>query len=127
MQEKQRFNYAKQSRPCFNCLQPYTKNHICSLHVCRKCHNRHHTLLHMARQTQVVNDRSPISQSAGSQDNPTAEVNRYCSFKGKSRNHILLATAIVEIQKKLVSTFHAEHCWTVLLSHISSQRDVYNV
>jgi hypothetical protein len=54
----------------------------------------------MARQTQIVNDRSATNQSAGSQDNPTAEVNAYSSFKGKSRNHILLATAIVEIQTK---------------------------
>jgi len=97
MQEKQRFNYAKQSRLCFNCLQPYTKNHTCSIHVCHKCHNSHHTLKHMARQTQVVNDRSATNQSAGSQDNPTAEVTTYCLFKGKSRNQIL------------VSTFHAEH------------------
>jgi hypothetical protein len=82
----------------------------------------------MARQTEVVNDRrSATNQSAGSQDNPTAEVNTYCSFKGKSRTHILLATAIDEIQTKTGSTFHAEHCWAVLLSHISSQRDVYNV
>jgi len=101
MQARQRYNYAKQSRLCFNCLQPYTKNHTCSKHVCRKCHNRHHTLLHMARQSQVVNDRrSATNQSAGSLDNPTAEVNTYCSFNGISRNHILLATSIVEIQIK---------------------------
>ena len=29
-----------------------------------------------------------------------AEVNTYCSLKGKPRNHILLATAIVEVQNK---------------------------
>ena len=67
--------------------------------MCRRCHNRHHTLLHMTRQTQSVNDRRSVNnQSAGSQGNPTAEVNTYCSFKGKSRNHILLATATVDIR-----------------------------
>jgi hypothetical protein len=55
----------------------------------------------MTRQTQSVNDReSANNESAGSQGNPTAEVNTYCSFKGKPRNHILLATAIAEIQNK---------------------------
>jgi len=58
----------------------------------------HHTLLHMTRQTQSVNDRSV--NTAGAQGNPTARVNTYCLFKGKPRNHILLATAIVEIQNK---------------------------
>jgi hypothetical protein len=43
MQAKQRYNYAKQSRLCFNCLQPYTKHHICSTQVCRQCHNKHYT------------------------------------------------------------------------------------
>ena len=101
MQEKQRFNYAKQSRLCFNCLQPHTKNHTCSKQVCRHCHNRHHTLLHLAGQPQSANDRrSANNQSAGSQSNTTAEVNTYCSFKGKPRNHNLLATASVEIQNK---------------------------
>jgi hypothetical protein len=57
MQAKQRYNYAKQSRLCFNCLQPYTKHHTCSTQMCRQCHNKHHALLHMARQTQSVNDR----------------------------------------------------------------------
>lgn len=30
MQPKQRFEFAKQIRACFNCLQPYTRNHTCS-------------------------------------------------------------------------------------------------
>ena len=34
IQVRQQFNYAKQSRLCFNCLQPYTENHTCSIHVC---------------------------------------------------------------------------------------------
>ena len=42
--------------------------------------------------------RSVTNQSAGAQGNSTAEVNTYFSFKGKPRNNILLATAILEIQ-----------------------------
>jgi hypothetical protein len=55
----------------------------------------------MTRQNQAVNNRKPsTSQSAGAQGNSTTEVNTYCSFKGKPRNHILMATAIVKIQSK---------------------------
>jgi hypothetical protein len=101
MRARQRYNYVKQSRLCFNCLQPSIKNRTCSEHVCRHCRNRHHTLFHLARQTQSATDRNSVNnQSAGSQVNPTAEVNTYRSFKGKPRNHIFLATASVEIQNK---------------------------
>jgi len=67
--------------------------------VCRQCHNRHHTLLHIDTHTQP-NDKGSTNhnRSADAKGNPTAEVNTYCSFKGKSRNHILLATAVVEVQ-----------------------------
>jgi hypothetical protein len=37
---------------------------------------------------------------AGAQGKQSAEINTYCSFKGKPRNHILLPTAIVEVQNK---------------------------
>jgi hypothetical protein len=101
MQMKQRFNYVKQSGLCLSCLQLSTKTHTCSKCVCRQCHNNHHTLLHMSRQNQSVNNRRPgTNQSAGAQGNSTAGVNTYCLFKGKPRNLILLATAIVEIQSK---------------------------
>jgi len=55
----------------------------------------------MLRQNQSTNDRrSANSPPAEAKGNPTAEVNMYCSFKGKPRNHILLAAAIVEVQNK---------------------------
>jgi hypothetical protein len=55
----------------------------------------------MTRQNQSVNNRRPgTNQSAGAQGNSTVEVNTYCSFKGKPKHHILLATAIVEIRNK---------------------------
>ena len=47
MEVKQRLNYAKQSKLCFSCLQPYVKNHTCSKQVCLHCHKKHHTLLHL--------------------------------------------------------------------------------
>ena len=44
--------------------------------------------------------RSVTYGPADARGSSTAEVNTYCSFKGKPRNQILLATAIVEVQNK---------------------------
>ena len=101
MQGKQRLDHAKQSGLCFNCLQPFTRNHTYSKQVCCQCHKRH-TLLHVDRQLQSTNGKGSaiISPPADVRDSSTAEVNTYCSFKGNPRNHILLATTIVEVQNK---------------------------
>ena len=89
-------NHAKQLGLCFNCLQPFSKTHTCSKQVCRQCQNKHHTLLHMDRQNQTKDSNLP----AAARDSTTVEVNTYCSLKGKQRNYILLATAIVEVRNK---------------------------
>jgi len=101
MEVKQRLNYAKQSRLCFNCLQPYVRNHTCSKQVCRQCNNKHHTLLHINAHTRRNNrGLTNHNRSADANGSPTAEVNAYCSFKGKPQNQTLLATAIVEFLKR---------------------------
>jgi hypothetical protein len=56
----------------------------------------------MDKQKQTSDKRSTTNNSLstntkGSRD---AEFNTYCSLKGKARNHILLGTAIVEVQNK---------------------------
>ena len=80
MQAKQRLNHAKQSELCFNCLQQFTRNHTCSKQVCRQCHKRHHTLLHIDRQIQSINDKGSITNGpADARDSSTAEVKTYCS------------------------------------------------
>ena len=101
MQSKQRLSQSKQLGLCFNCLQPYTRNHICSKQMCRQCHNKHHTLLHLDRQ--LTNDKGTTNNNnnpAEAKGKQNAEINTYCSLKGKPRNHILLATAIVEVQNR---------------------------
>jgi hypothetical protein len=83
--------------------QPFVKNHKCSKQQCRTCHKRHHTLLHIANQSQAANATRPATNynspivTRGEQG---AEVNTYHTIKGKARNHILLATAIVEVKDK---------------------------
>jgi hypothetical protein len=64
---------------------------------------KHHTLLHIDKQSQQRNDKESstnTNQSANAKGTTTAEVNTYCSFKGKPKNYILLATAIVKIRNK---------------------------
>jgi len=101
MQARQRLNPAKQSGLGFNCLQPFTRKHTCSKQVCRQCHKRHHTLLQIQRQIKSINDKETVTNDpADARGSSTADVNTYCSFKGKPRNQILLARAIVEVQNK---------------------------
>jgi hypothetical protein len=60
-------------------------------------------LLNLEGQNQSVrHKRSTTSNNlpADAQGNSTAEVNAYCSFKGKPRNHILHATATVDVENK---------------------------
>jgi hypothetical protein len=55
------------------------------------------------RQIKPANDKESTKNNnnpAHAQGKQNAEVNTYCSLKGKPRNHILLATAIVEVQNK---------------------------
>ena len=62
---------------------------------------KHHTLLHLDSQTQATNNGFPTrnNQSANTKGVTSANVNTY-TLKGKPRNHILLATAIVEVRNK---------------------------
>jgi hypothetical protein len=64
--------------------------------MCRKCNKRHHTLLHIDKHYQVANEQGFTTDNLPA----NASDNTYWSLKGKPRNHILLATAIVEIKKK---------------------------
>jgi hypothetical protein len=103
LQPRQRHNHAKQQGLCFNCLQPFVKGHTCSQQQCRICHKRHHTLLHVDKQNQAVNANrttTKASSPAVTRDETSAEGNTYHTFKGKPRNHVILATAVVEVRDK---------------------------
>jgi hypothetical protein len=102
MNPRQRLSHAKQANLCFNCLQIYTKTQTFSTQMCRQCHKRHHILLHIDEENQPTTHKSFTSNEPTADANgaSTAEVNSYCSMKSNSRNHILLATAIVEVMNK---------------------------
>jgi hypothetical protein len=102
MQPRQRLSHVKQLNLCFNCLQIYSKNHQCSRQLCRQCNKRHHTLLHIDKQSQTRDKGSTTNNSlvAETRSSTNEELNTYCSLKGQAKNHVLLATAIVEVQNK---------------------------
>jgi hypothetical protein len=61
-------------------------------------------LLHLDRQIKTIKDKGSTNNNSNNPENAqgkqNAQVNTYCSLKGKPRNHILVATAIVEVQNK---------------------------
>jgi hypothetical protein len=102
LQPRQRHNHVKQQGLCLiACNRLLRIIHVQS--KCRVCHKRHHTLLHIDKQNQVANtNKSTTSNSSPAPTNVLtgAQVNTYHTFKSKSRNHVLLATAIVEVRNK---------------------------
>ena len=58
LKAKQRYNYVNQEFVSTAC------NHLPRLTQCRQCHNKHHILLHMARQTQSVNNRKSVTNQS---------------------------------------------------------------
>jgi hypothetical protein len=57
----------------------------------------------MDRENQMVFNKGSTSDKnlpADARGISTAESNTYCSLKNKPRNHMLLATAIVEVKNK---------------------------
>jgi hypothetical protein len=91
----QRLNHVKRLGLCFNCLQPFVKDHMCSKKMCRKYNKRHHTLLHIDKKYQGAKYLPTDSRVS-----TTASDNTYWFLKSKPTNHILLATATVEVKNK---------------------------
>ena len=60
-------------------------------------------MLHIDEQNQTTNDKGSTinnKHSANSKGTTIEEVNTYYSLKNKPRNHILLATAVVDVKNK---------------------------
>jgi hypothetical protein len=87
---QQRIEFAYKAKLCYNCLQQYSKGHVCSTQTCKRCNKRHHTSLHGANHNQAVDNKAATSKPVNSNDNHPPEVRSYCSFKSRSTNHILM-------------------------------------
>ena len=97
---QRRMEVARQHKLCYNCLQHFSKDHACSTYNCRRCGRHHHTLLHVTGHNQAVNDKSRAPNKPVNRSESPCEATTYCSFKGRPTNHVLLSTAIVDIQTK---------------------------
>jgi hypothetical protein len=79
---QRRVEWACQHKLCYNCLQVFSKDHVCSTFKCQKCGRRHHTLLHVTAPNQPANNNSS-SPSKPVSNRSASPVTTYCSFKGK--------------------------------------------
>ena len=103
IQPRKRFLFVKGNKLCYNCLkQNNNKGHNCSTYSCHRCYQKHHTLLHFDKpqsnhsDTKFHNKSETVPADVNSTSNAEADI--YCTFKGKPRNHILLATAVVHVR-----------------------------
>ncbi|KAJ8982315.1 hypothetical protein NQ317_006660 [Molorchus minor] len=102
----QRYEFVKNSRLCLNCLSDVHVIKNCnSKSVCRKCTQRHHTLLHF---DQNYSSHTSVEPRVEPRVEPTADTpqavvastsNTVNSFTGLSprKGTVLLSTALVEI------------------------------
>ena len=111
LQAKHSVTHAKQSRLCLSWIQPFTKDDTSSKQLCSLGHKSHRTLLHIVTQNQSINEKISTTNSppADAKGDQTAKVIRYCSHKCKSRNHLVLATAIVEFRIIVLDMFPADY------------------
>ncbi|XP_045477885.1 uncharacterized protein LOC123683032 [Harmonia axyridis] len=103
---QERHSFAKQKHLCFNCLSNIHDLRSCkSVNTCRKCHQRHHTLLHLAR---------PSSEtSAGSEEPPSTSSDWAVLSASAGVSHktptVLLSTALIEVRDNF-GMFHRFRC-----------------
>src|SRR5215469_10430411 len=93
-------DFVRKTKLCYNCLQQFSKNHACSAYTCKKCNKRHHTLLHQTIHTRPADNSDSSTRVRNNNDTSCTEAMTYCSFKGKSFKHVLLATAVIEVQSR---------------------------
>lgn len=82
-----RITECKRAKLCPNCLKcNHTANHCQSLNTCKLCNRRHHTLLHITKTQQDIEDLEP---------QPSTSVANYCN--ATSTSVTMLSTAVVHL------------------------------
>lgn len=122
LQPRERSEYAREKRLCFNCLVPGHSSMKCRLQMsCRICKRRHHTLLHLPPNTEATvptNSMQPTASVHHSVEGPEEEfqvqVNTMIASHHTTRQGLaLLATAMVTVRN--------EHNQTVVLRALIDQ------
>ncbi|CAK9827829.1 hypothetical protein ANTRET_LOCUS5477 [Anthophora retusa] len=94
-----RIKFAKTKSSCLNCLRPTHRTSECRSTTCRRCYQKHHTLLH---------------QEVASTSVAPTQVNATC-LKASTPSQILLSTAVINVMDK----FGQPHPCRVLLDSCS--------
>ncbi|XP_076299352.1 uncharacterized protein LOC143218193 [Lasioglossum baleicum] len=99
----QRFEFAKKTNRCINCLSPHHPTSKCtSRYNCSTCKKRHHTLLHFNDPTASLNGTASSHGAASPTDHDDSVVTSQlasCSVpRITAKQQVLLATARVELR-----------------------------
>lgn len=101
----QKFKFAQSHRLCMNCLSSQHRTSACnSIHVCRHCSSKHHSLLHLDKRISNNNKTFSSIKDKPSPDNKTSspstsnsESNHQFSGTACSSNTVVLGTAVVRM------------------------------
>ncbi|KZC14872.1 hypothetical protein WN55_07552 [Dufourea novaeangliae] len=96
---RDRHNLVEAENLCANCLRPNHRVNECRSTTCRRCHQKHHTLLHM----------DAVPDTPSSMQSLTTYLNSHCT------SEIFLATALIEVIDNVGQT----HLCRVLLDSCS--------
>jgi len=99
----QRFKFAQANRLCMNCLNPQHKTSECtSVHTCRQCSSKHHTMLHFdktIKKKEVPSIPSNYPTNSVSSPDPVSTPNDQ-PFSGTTRttSNVILGTVVIRIR-----------------------------
>ena len=98
--DKQKQEFVRKHKLCFNCLRVNHKFQECRSSNCKKCGKRHNTLLHI--ESKPVKESSTAGNSVSARlvnnNNTIPAQASYCSFKNKQISQVMLSTAIVSVR-----------------------------
>lgn len=101
LEPTKRYEWAKEKKICFVCLQGHSRNDVCkSKYNCRKCGKKHNTLLHMEKK---VETKSLIATTENNEKNEVSRMNEpnVSTLIASARDeNNLLATAMVRVAAK---------------------------
>ncbi|XP_076658249.1 uncharacterized protein LOC143362189 [Halictus rubicundus] len=92
----ERYNFIKSQRRCLNCFSVKHDGAQCrSVHQCKECHQRHHTLLHFP--TKALKQNKSGQDDSATSNQTTSELSSHIVTKTCTNRAVLLSTARVHV------------------------------